>query len=49
VKQEVNGTVILPALVFPAVTNTLAYYSKAKLPAVTGFIKQARAKRLQHD
>jgi hypothetical protein len=39
VKQEVNGTVILPPLVFPA----LAYYDTAKITPVKSFIVQVEA------
>jgi hypothetical protein len=40
VKQEVNGTLILPPLAFPgmAFENTPAYYDTAKITAAKSFI-----------
>jgi hypothetical protein len=43
VKQEVNGTVILPPLVFPglALANSLAHYGMAIISGVKSFVVQA--------
>jgi hypothetical protein len=43
VKQEVNGTMILPPLVFPALANTLAYYGKTTITALQRFYTGLRS------
>jgi len=46
VKQEVNGTVILPPLIFPGKTNKLYYFYREnlKLKVFTKVIKRAKQK-----